>query len=267
MRRHIFVSDIHGDYKKLAEALAEAKFRREEDILVCLGDIFDRGQKSLEVLQFLMGLPRKILVWGNHDYRLRELICGDQITMADYQNGVLATLHSLCPNHKTIESIDILLRILQTDAQYADTYKLLWQYFDTCVWAVEWDGVIATHGWLPYCGTIPARGATKTQPIFQLRPDWRHAPRNIWYEASWAHTEACIMSGIFPDKPLIVGHWHAWRLWSKFKEIDPRYAPWETYIHFAANEPVLMCIDGCVNAEGGIVNTLSLNLEENYKTY
>ena len=260
MKRHIFVSDIHGDYNKLAKALAGAKFDPNQDTLVCLGDIFDRGSQSLEVLQFLMGLPHKILIWGNHDYRLRELIIGEPVGQHDYQNGVRETLHSLCPNHKSIQSIDILLNIFSTDVQYADTYKLLWQYFDTCIWAAEWDDLIATHAWLPHvrrCVNMPTA----------IQVDWRNATRQDWYAASWAHTEQCIEDQVYPDKSMIIGHWHTWRLWRKFAKMNTKDIPWDTYVHYIGEDKMIICIDGCTNATDGIVNAYILYLDENYQSY
>lgn len=267
LTRYVFVSDIHGQFDKLAEALAGAKFDQDIDTLVCLGDIFDRGPQSLEVLEYLMSLPNRIFIWGNHDYRVRQLLCGGLVGSHDYSNGVLETLHSFCPDHKNIKSIDFLINIFSTHSKYEDTYRLLWKYFDECVWAVEWENLIATHAWLPHCGTIPARGATKTQPIFQLRSDWRNSSRADWYEASWAHTEQCIEDKIFPDKTLIIGHWHAWRLWAKFGGYKPNYAPWETYNHFEGDDLKVICIDGCSNADGGVVNACVLQLEEDYNVY
>lgn len=124
--RYVFISDPHGRFDKLKTVLDAVAFDASKDTIVSLGDLFDRGDQSLEILKYVMSCPNRILIWGNHDFRLRELILRGGVSSADYSNGVLATLHSFCPNHKGVESIDMLLQILQSDSQYEDTYRLLW---------------------------------------------------------------------------------------------------------------------------------------------
>lgn len=247
--RYVFVSDIHGKYDKLAEALAGAQFAPETDTLVCLGDIFDRGEQSLEVLEYIMGLPNRILIWGNHDFRLRELMLGEEVGGHDYSNGVLETMHSFCPELKIVNSIDMIIYLFQTDERYKAKYELLWKYFNECVWAVEWDNLIATHGWVPHGRTYKLGEQTMV-----AIDDWRTADRDTWYYASWAHTEWCIRDKIFPDKPLIVGHWHAWRLHCAFSGLTYDAAPFTTFVSEFDGHQVIG-IDGCSNAEQGIVNT------------
>ena len=114
--KYFFISDIHGEFNRMAEALRDAGFNPSKDTIVSLGDPFDRGAQSYEVLQFLMSCPNRILVWGNHDMRLKKLITGrEHIASNDYHNGVLQTLQSLCKNtHITI--IDLGITLLKTDS-------------------------------------------------------------------------------------------------------------------------------------------------------
>lgn len=56
MRKQIFaVSDVHGYFEQMKNALDEAGYECENDahLLVCCGDYFDRGSENLKVLQFL----------------------------------------------------------------------------------------------------------------------------------------------------------------------------------------------------------------------
>ena len=62
LTRYIFVSDIHGRFDKLTEALAGVNFNKDTDTLVVLGDSFDRGDQSLEVLKYIMSCPTLILL-------------------------------------------------------------------------------------------------------------------------------------------------------------------------------------------------------------
>ena len=59
MRKTIFaVSDIHGEYKALLEALEKAGFdeNNPNHLLISIGDAFDRGDSSLSVYQYLKRL-------------------------------------------------------------------------------------------------------------------------------------------------------------------------------------------------------------------
>ena len=83
--KYFFMSDVHGEYSKMIAALNEAGFDKEKDVLVSLGDLFDRGSNSLEVLEYVMSCPNRILIWGNHDLRLKELMYGAAVVTTTNQ--------------------------------------------------------------------------------------------------------------------------------------------------------------------------------------
>ena len=56
--RAIVVSDIHGDYEALINYLTSVNFNEDEDMLITLGDNFDRGTGNLELYHFLQNLPQ-----------------------------------------------------------------------------------------------------------------------------------------------------------------------------------------------------------------
>lgn len=70
-RRILVASDIHGHYGYLTGALTEAGFS-EDDLLVIIGDMEEKGPDSLNTIRFLMRLckdGRAIVLTGNVDYR------------------------------------------------------------------------------------------------------------------------------------------------------------------------------------------------------
>ena len=54
--RTIIVGDIHGCYKELKQLLKDASFNSENDYIVSLGDLMDRGNESYDVLRFFQEL-------------------------------------------------------------------------------------------------------------------------------------------------------------------------------------------------------------------
>jgi hypothetical protein len=74
--RLFFVGDIHGDADALRRALEFAFRSDEKSVVVFLGDLFDRGDKSLEAARMLLWAARTLpgqVLWlcGNHDMGLR----------------------------------------------------------------------------------------------------------------------------------------------------------------------------------------------------
>jgi hypothetical protein len=84
----VAVGDVHGDYERLAHLLKKAglideenadpsdlKWRGGKTILICTGDLIDKGKHSLDVIQCFRTLERKaadeggktIVTMGNHE--------------------------------------------------------------------------------------------------------------------------------------------------------------------------------------------------------
>lgn len=77
-RRVIAVSDIHGNLPFLKGVLEKARFS-PEDVLVLVGDLFEKGFESLHVLRWLMELSHTHTVFalcGNCDYIDRVFLEG-----------------------------------------------------------------------------------------------------------------------------------------------------------------------------------------------
>ena len=102
-KRIIAIADIHGCFEQLHEMVQKCiKFDPSEDMLVFLGDYFDRGKSSFEVYRYLRALKEAhkdsiILLKGNHEemfFKYMENKEDLQYTMDFLNNGGRETMRS-----------------------------------------------------------------------------------------------------------------------------------------------------------------------------
>lgn len=272
--RYIFVSDIHGRLDRLIKALNAVNFDKDKDTIVNLGDAFDRGSDSRGVLEYLLSCPNRILLWGNHDYRLRELIKGeDYINYADIENGVPQTLKSFTLIGPQA-GLDTQIFLFNEEQCYSHVRAELWQYFRECHWALEFKDLIATHAWLP---TKKLLVPQPENPDFlksknELRDDWREMKdTSEWYEAVWSNSLVLYGEQLLPEKRLLIGHYHAWRFAFNYGETrfnrqsikEIRYHDVINCDSWTSPDGKLIAIDGCSNwPNGGKVNTFVYESDE-----
>lgn len=78
MSREIIIGDIHGCYDEFLELLKKIQ-PQEEDQIIALGDIVDRGPKSVELYQYFKNTPNARIIMGNHERKhLRGILSYSQ---------------------------------------------------------------------------------------------------------------------------------------------------------------------------------------------
>lgn len=66
--KHTFViGDIHGELDKFLSVLEQCKFDYENDRLISVGDLCDRGPQSREVVNEILKMKHTVCIRGNHD--------------------------------------------------------------------------------------------------------------------------------------------------------------------------------------------------------
>ena len=96
-----FVSaDIHGHFDEWITALYDKQFdinNPDHKIILC-GDIFDRGRQPKEIIDFILTHKDKIiLIRGNHEELMSEMIERNSNNYADLRNGTAYTIVDLYP--------------------------------------------------------------------------------------------------------------------------------------------------------------------------
>lgn len=89
------IGDIHG-YNETFDALIKKLCLSEQDIILCLGDLIDKGPNSLKVLETVKGSSQIFSVRGNHEEMMRLSISPEHGRMMKswLKYGGLITLES-----------------------------------------------------------------------------------------------------------------------------------------------------------------------------
>ena len=168
MKRKLFVvSDIHGHYTQLKKALKTAGFdpENEQHLLVCCGDLFDRGPENRKVYDYIRRLPRKILIRGNHDNRLMEVLEYHRVDMYDMRNGTLGTVEEFFGP----AAVDSYGRLHLP--KYGKMAGKLQRFIGSMIDFLETEHYVFTHGYLPL---------DPDSNVSTIRPDWRTADADAW---------------------------------------------------------------------------------------
>jgi predicted phosphodiesterase len=104
--RYFVISDVHGNINALNHALDTCGFKsgNNDHLLICNGDMFDRGFDSKAVFERINNIPNAIHIKGNHDTMLLEFFTDPGSPKVEFnynENGMRATLASFAdiPNN------------------------------------------------------------------------------------------------------------------------------------------------------------------------
>ena len=70
---HYVMGDIHGEADRFHAMLKMIGFS-EEDTLIILGDVIDRGPDGIALLLEIMDMPNVIMLLGNHEYMMLQYL-------------------------------------------------------------------------------------------------------------------------------------------------------------------------------------------------
>ena len=202
MKKYFVVTDVHSFYDEMMKALNDAGFDKDnsDHIFVSCGDLFDRGPKSYECLQFVNSLPedRKILVRGNHEDLLDDVFVRRCYTFHDKHNGTDKTVNQLYVSQhqeeeETISSYD-KINWLRTWEEYRNYEMSLVDY-------ARVGNYIFVHGWVPYWArTVNDLEEAKIADWKDAR--WDNGMRQWRSYGSITNESGELMT-------IVCGHWHS----------------------------------------------------------
>jgi serine/threonine protein phosphatase 1 len=174
--------------------LEQAGFDREceEHIFVSCGDLFDRGCENKKVYDFVCGLKNKILIMGNHEERLIQVLRSGVISELEVSNGTDATIFEMLGR-------DVVDEDGRFDTEgHAVKIGELTEFLESMIDYYETENYVFTHGWLPivFEGRYP-----------KVDENWREASKADWHEARWLEWQQLYGVGaLLEGKIIVCGH-------------------------------------------------------------
>ncbi len=127
--RFLFISDIHGDLDLFKEALKKVKFNHD-DVLFLIGDLIEKGDQNLALLDFLMELRKEYKIYflaGNCDEVFRYIT--PPVDKDSFLYYALVKKHSVINEMSSILNID-LTKIDNVDELCNKFYHNFSKYYD-----------------------------------------------------------------------------------------------------------------------------------------
>ena len=284
MKKYFIVSDVHSFYTPLMETLNNNGFdlENEEHILVVNGDLFDRGDESKLLLDFVKSLEdRFIYVRGNHEDLLTDLyvdiMSNKPISSHHYSNGTVKTITDLCD----LSPLDF------NHWGYTDSAKQ--KIRDIISPLIDWINLkstnyfeinnkyIITHCWVPLIEKAGDYSFYAINKKYESIYEYWNANTDtlddlefmtyyrLWQKARWGNPFECWKQGMVPEgKVIISGHWHTSYGFShidqKLKEWpEKNRKDWQKSFEIWERDNFL-ALDGCV-AYSGKINCLVIDEE------
>lgn len=247
MAKFYVISDVHGFYDEMLEALDVAGFDKnnEEHWLVSCGDMLDRGRQPRQVMNYIMGLSRKILIRGNHEDLILDCLAREYPYGHDWHNGTAQTVVDLVPSAKTFEEACMAI------------YPKMRKFIDNMINYFETKNYIFVHSFVPLnCNSVLPPHYLKGKNYTKM-DNWCEAHSSQWEDARWGNPFELAEQGLLPNKTLVFGHWHCSAGWAKTEGLsefgyDAKFDP------FYGDG--FIAIDACV-AHSGKINVVVLEDE------
>ena len=204
MPKLFVISDVHSYYDEMKKSLNEAGFdpNNEDHWLISCGDALDRGPQTQEVIDYLMGLPRCVLIKGNHDILMEHCINRGYPQSHDHHNGTFRSIIDLAPNAQTFGEACTV------------AYAKVKPFWDKMINYLETDRFVFCHSWIPVnCDDNHAPYHLRNRK-FSKNKNWRYAHQSEWETSMWVNPLEMAKNGFGIEKTIVCGHWHCSAGWA-----------------------------------------------------
>ncbi len=245
MDKFFVTSDVHGFFDIFQQELFDKGFEIDNPkhkVVVC-GDLFDRGEQAIELLDFVRGLgDRFIYVRGNHEDLMfdcyNSLLLNRDPGYHHVTNGTIGTICQLTG----LGFYNVLTPSPERTRAFGNKLEPVLQWIhNKSVDYFETANYVFVHGWIP---------------SFAHLDDFRDGTANDWDEARWLNgmemwkNPKCRVEG----KTIVCGHWHCSWGWSHIKQKRKEFPQKNRKDWQKSFEPFvddgIMAIDACTAYTG-----------------
>lgn len=242
-------SDIHGYFDEFKKALDNAGFdpNDKNSYLIVCGDTLDRGRQPQQVIDYLSSLNRCILIRGNHEGLMEQMIERGYPERHDWSNGTMGSAIDLSNYAEAAEAAFII-----ANEKIKPFFAKMVNYFET-------EHYVFCHSWIPVDCEDDLPYYYRKNRKFSKKEDWRFAHQKEWDDAMWLNPLDMAQDGFGIEKIIVSGHWHCnagWAMENHDLNEFGENANFEPY-HY---QDKLIMIDACT-AYSGKVNILVLEDE------
>lgn len=270
MLKYFITSDVHSFFDIFIKSICEKGFdiKNEKHKLIVCGDLFDRGNDSKKLMDFVSSLgDRFIYVRGNHEDLLNdcvgEICSGKTLGEHHFSNGTVKTISQLCDIDE--KQFYYVRRSESINQEVWDKMRPVLKWIDdkSVDYCVIGD-YIFVHGWIP-CAFDNSTNPVKNRNLKLAPKEWWNN-EFVWKEARWlngmdAWKQCCRIEG----KTIVCGHWHcSWghsHIHQDRKEFpDKNRKDWEKSFEPFVDDGII-AIDACT-AYSGLCNVITLEVDE-----
>jgi len=239
--KYFITSDVHSYYTPFIDALLEVYYDKNNPnhTLIVDGDLFDRGQNALILLAFIKSIPKenRVLIRGNHEYLLKNLLDKEYPDYYDFSNGTVSTCFQLIGSNENNDAYkrlyyeamfsyysssyysvntDSLKKTWKTISNKVKKTKIIDWIFNSDEWCdyYELDNYIITHAFIPVHNPTIIHMYNANVNKLEIKKDWRTDSDSYEIEQStWGCPYKLFNAGLFNEeikngKTLICGHWN-----------------------------------------------------------
>lgn len=197
-------SDLHSFFTPFKKALDEKGFEpsNPDHLLIVCGDVFDRGSESVEMYNFLNSLTNVVLVRGNHEDLLEEMLLRGYGERHDISNGTIGTVVAFADHisHKYFSVKECCNIVEEFIAPFLSKFV---NYYESA-------NFIFVHSFIALKSLDNLPKYYVKNRAFKFDPDWRNADNDAWELARWGNPFKLAAAGLNQtDKTIVFGHFHS----------------------------------------------------------